>query len=60
MKVLVIGPWLAVHENYTCLFDGHAVPAVLLQGGVLRCFCPGGFLLRLLADRCVFLYTVYA
>ncbi|XP_067631146.1 calmodulin-binding transcription activator 1 isoform X2 [Eurosta solidaginis] len=39
VKVLVAGPWTA-NATYTLLFDSQPVPTQLIQGGVLRCFCP--------------------
>ncbi|XP_065367285.1 uncharacterized protein Camta isoform X2 [Calliphora vicina] len=39
VKVLVAGPW-SVDAHYTVLFDSHPVPTVLVQEGVLRCYCP--------------------
>lgn len=41
VKVLITGPWQEASSNYTCLFDQVAVPASLIQPGVLRCYCPG-------------------
>ncbi|XP_052635555.1 LOW QUALITY PROTEIN: calmodulin-binding transcription activator 2 [Harpia harpyja] len=38
VKVLITGPWGA--GAYSCLFDRVAVPAALVQPGVLRCYCP--------------------
>ena len=43
-KVLIIGPWYSEKASFAVLFDGMAVPAELLQGGVLRCICPGNML----------------
>ena len=40
MKVLITGPWPGAAVGYRCLFDGVAVPAALIQPGVLRCYCP--------------------
>lgn len=40
IKVLVAGPWHSPSTEYSCVFDNFAVPASLLQPGVLRCFCP--------------------
>eukprot|EP00063_Salmo_salar_P027150 XP_014001985.1 PREDICTED: calmodulin-binding transcription activator 1-like isoform X6 [Salmo salar] len=40
VKVLITGPWQEASSNYTCLFDQVAVPASLIQPGVLRCYCP--------------------
>ncbi|XP_037941724.1 uncharacterized protein LOC119674648 [Teleopsis dalmanni] len=39
VKVLVAGPWTAA-STYTVLFDAQPVPTVLIQEGVLRCYCP--------------------
>ncbi|XP_046809799.1 calmodulin-binding transcription activator 1 isoform X4 [Lucilia cuprina] len=39
VKVLVAGPWSS-DAHYTVLFDSHPVPTVLVQEGVLRCYCP--------------------
>uniref|UniRef100_A0A4W5LY80 Calmodulin-binding transcription activator 1 n=1 Tax=Hucho hucho TaxID=62062 RepID=A0A4W5LY80_9TELE len=40
VKVLITGPWQEASSNYNCLFDQVAVPASLIQPGVLRCYCP--------------------
>ncbi|XP_040604968.1 calmodulin-binding transcription activator 2 isoform X5 [Mesocricetus auratus] len=40
VKVLITGPWTEVAEHYSCVFDHIAVPASLVQPGVLRCYCP--------------------
>uniref|UniRef100_A0A8D2LHD2 Calmodulin binding transcription activator 2 n=1 Tax=Varanus komodoensis TaxID=61221 RepID=A0A8D2LHD2_VARKO len=40
VKVLITGPWTDETERYHCLFDQVAVPASLIQPGVLRCYCP--------------------
>ncbi|XP_053861288.1 calmodulin-binding transcription activator 2 isoform X2 [Malaclemys terrapin pileata] len=40
VKVLITGPWTEETDSYTCLFDRLAVPATLIQSGVLRCYCP--------------------
>ncbi|TFJ98476.1 intercellular adhesion molecule 5-like [Platysternon megacephalum] len=40
VKVLITGPWTEETDSYTCLFDRLAVPAALIQSGVLRCYCP--------------------
>ncbi|CAM5139072.1 unnamed protein product [Natator depressus] len=40
VKVLITGPWTEETDSYTCLFDRVAVPAALIQSGVLRCYCP--------------------
>ncbi|XP_030402811.1 calmodulin-binding transcription activator 2 isoform X2 [Gopherus evgoodei] len=40
VKVLITGPWTEETDSYTCLFDRLAVPAALIQTGVLRCYCP--------------------
>uniref|UniRef100_A0A8C8VGS8 Calmodulin-binding transcription activator 1 n=1 Tax=Pelusios castaneus TaxID=367368 RepID=A0A8C8VGS8_9SAUR len=40
VKVLITGPWTEETDAYTCLFDQVAVPAALIQSGVLRCYCP--------------------
>ncbi|XP_058983751.1 uncharacterized protein LOC131804701 isoform X2 [Musca domestica] len=39
VKVLVAGPW-TMDCQYTVLFDSHPVPTVMVQEGVLRCYCP--------------------
>ncbi|XP_073846812.1 calmodulin-binding transcription activator isoform X2 [Musca autumnalis] len=39
VKVLVAGPW-SMDCQYTVLFDSHPVPTVMVQEGVLRCYCP--------------------
>uniref|UniRef100_A0A1I8NWK5 CG-1 domain-containing protein n=1 Tax=Stomoxys calcitrans TaxID=35570 RepID=A0A1I8NWK5_STOCA len=39
VKVLVAGPW-TIDCHYTVLFDSQPVPTVLVQEGVLRCYCP--------------------
>lgn len=39
VKVLVTGPW-ETNSPYTVLFDNFPVPTTLVQGGVLRCYCP--------------------
>ncbi|XP_006903346.1 PREDICTED: calmodulin-binding transcription activator 2 isoform X4 [Elephantulus edwardii] len=40
VKVLITGPWTESTEHYSCVFDHIAVPASLVQPGVLRCYCP--------------------
>ncbi|XP_060659142.1 uncharacterized protein LOC132793325 isoform X3 [Drosophila nasuta] len=40
VKVLVAGPWTSDGGCYTVLFDAQPVPTVLVQEGVLRCYCP--------------------
>ncbi|XP_071840235.1 uncharacterized protein [Apostichopus japonicus] len=40
IKVLVAGPWSTSSAEYSCVFDSFAVPASLIQPGLLRCFCP--------------------
>ncbi|XP_005399686.1 PREDICTED: calmodulin-binding transcription activator 2 isoform X5 [Chinchilla lanigera] len=40
VKVLITGPWTETTEHYSCVFDHIAVPASLVQPGVLRCYCP--------------------
>ncbi|KAK6618303.1 hypothetical protein RUM44_002755 [Polyplax serrata] len=40
VKVLVTGPWYSSTSRYTVLFDSFPVPTMLVQSGVLRCFCP--------------------
>ncbi|XP_060060221.1 calmodulin-binding transcription activator 2 isoform X8 [Erinaceus europaeus] len=40
VKVLITGPWTETAEHYSCVFDHIAVPASLVQPGVLRCYCP--------------------
>ncbi|XP_050435483.1 calmodulin-binding transcription activator 1-like [Adelges cooleyi] len=39
VKVLITGPWFS-SSSYTVMFDTIAVPSTLVQGGVLRCYCP--------------------
>ncbi|KAG6449011.1 hypothetical protein O3G_MSEX005835 [Manduca sexta] len=39
-KVLVAGPWAETSDQYTVLFDNFPVPSVLVQNGLLRCYCP--------------------
>lgn len=39
--MLITGPWTEAAEHYSCVFDHIAVPASLVQPGVLRCYCPG-------------------
>ncbi|XP_037868467.1 calmodulin-binding transcription activator 2 isoform X2 [Bombyx mori] len=39
-KVLVAGPWTESADQYTVLFDNFPVPSVLVQNGLLRCYCP--------------------
>ncbi|KAJ0176833.1 hypothetical protein K1T71_008012 [Dendrolimus kikuchii] len=39
-KVLVAGPWTESSDHYTVLFDNFPVPSILVQNGVLRCYCP--------------------
>ncbi|XP_061399249.1 uncharacterized protein LOC133334954, partial [Musca vetustissima] len=39
IKVLVAGPW-SMDCQYTVLFDSQPVPTVMIQEGVLRCYCP--------------------
>ncbi|KAL4708004.1 hypothetical protein ACJJTC_010620 [Scirpophaga incertulas] len=39
-KVLVAGPWTETSDQYTVLFDNFPVPSILVQNGLLRCFCP--------------------
>lgn len=41
VKVLITGPWSEQSGRYSCVFDQTAVPASLIQPGVLRCYCPG-------------------
>lgn len=41
VKVLVAGPWTETSDQYTVLFDNFPVPSILVQNGLLRCFCPG-------------------
>ncbi|ELK24078.1 Calmodulin-binding transcription activator 2 [Myotis davidii] len=43
VKVLITGPWTEASEHYSCVFDHIAVPASLVQPGVLRCYCPALF-----------------
>ncbi|XP_078792988.1 calmodulin-binding transcription activator 2 isoform X2 [Oryzias latipes] len=40
VKVLITGPWSELSGRYSCVFDQSAVPASLIQPGVLRCYCP--------------------
>ncbi|KAM9414352.1 calmodulin-binding transcription activator 2 [Pholidichthys leucotaenia] len=40
VKVLITGPWSEPLSRYSCMFDQSAVPASLIQPGVLRCYCP--------------------
>ncbi|XP_049616180.1 calmodulin-binding transcription activator 2 isoform X3 [Syngnathus scovelli] len=40
VKVLITGPWSEQTGRYSCVFDQSAVPASLIQPGVLRCYCP--------------------
>ncbi|XP_061664275.1 calmodulin-binding transcription activator 2 isoform X2 [Syngnathoides biaculeatus] len=40
VKVLITGPWSEPSGRYSCVFDQSAVPASLIQHGVLRCYCP--------------------
>ncbi|CAD0201519.1 unnamed protein product [Chrysodeixis includens] len=39
-KVLVAGPWTDTNDQYTVLFDNFPVPSILVQNGLLRCYCP--------------------
>lgn len=39
IKVLVTGPWSS-SSSYTVLFDSLPVQTILVQEGVLRCYCP--------------------
>ncbi|CAB3236556.1 unnamed protein product [Arctia plantaginis] len=39
-KVLVAGPWTDTSDQYTVLFDNFPVPSILVQNGLLRCYCP--------------------
>ncbi|XP_063826208.1 calmodulin-binding transcription activator 2 [Ostrinia nubilalis] len=39
-KVLVAGPWTESSDQYTVLFDNFPVPSILVQNGLLRCYCP--------------------
>ncbi|CAH1732247.1 unnamed protein product [Aphis gossypii] len=39
VKVLITGPWFS-SSSYTVMFDTITVPSTLIQGGVLRCYCP--------------------
>lgn len=43
VKVLVAGPWTDTTDQYTVLFDNFPVPSILVQNGLLRCYCPGEF-----------------
>ncbi|XP_038210004.1 calmodulin-binding transcription activator 2 isoform X2 [Zerene cesonia] len=40
VKVLVAGPWTETSDQYTVLFDNFPVPSILVQNGLLRCYCP--------------------
>lgn len=40
-KVLIAGPWAECSDQYTVLFDNFPVPSILVQNGLLRCYCPG-------------------
>ncbi|XP_063364122.1 calmodulin-binding transcription activator 2 [Cydia amplana] len=40
VKVLVAGPWTDTSDQYTVLFDNFPVPSILVQNGLLRCYCP--------------------
>ncbi|XP_072948624.1 calmodulin-binding transcription activator 2 [Epargyreus clarus] len=40
VKVLVAGPWTDTTDQYTVLFDNFPVPSILVQNGLLRCYCP--------------------
>ncbi|XP_050675718.1 calmodulin-binding transcription activator 1 [Leptidea sinapis] len=40
VKVLVAGPWTETSDQYTVLFDNFPVPSILIQNGLLRCYCP--------------------
>ncbi|XP_068611691.1 calmodulin-binding transcription activator 2 [Brachionichthys hirsutus] len=40
VKVLITGSWSDPSGRYSCVFDQSAVPASLIQPGVLRCYCP--------------------
>ncbi|XP_049872951.1 calmodulin-binding transcription activator 2 isoform X2 [Pectinophora gossypiella] len=40
VKVLVAGPWSDTTDQYTVLFDNFPVPSILVQNGLLRCYCP--------------------
>ncbi|XP_038076882.1 calmodulin-binding transcription activator 1-like isoform X2 [Patiria miniata] len=57
VKILVTGPWHSTTANYQCMFDNYAVPASLVQTGVLRCYCPaheaGVIALQVLCDGVV-------
>ena len=46
IKVLVTGPWNSA-SSYTVLFDSFPVPTTLVQSGVLRCYCPGEFFIKI-------------
>ncbi|CAH0398498.1 unnamed protein product [Chilo suppressalis] len=39
-KVLIAGPWTETSDQYTVLFDNFPVPSILVQNGLLRCYCP--------------------
>lgn len=64
VKVLVAGPWTDTSDQYTVLFDNFPVPSILVQNGLLRCYCPGMyfffFSILLLALKVIsLLYLVY-
>ncbi|GBP61341.1 Calmodulin-binding transcription activator 1 [Eumeta japonica] len=40
VKVLIAGPWNDSTDQYTVLFDNFPVPSILVQNGLLRCYCP--------------------
>lgn len=44
-KVLIAGPWTESSDQYTVLFDNFPVPSILVQNGLLRCYCPGNCLI---------------
>lgn len=49
-KVLVAGPWTETSDQYTILFDNFPVPSILVQNGLLRCYCPGKYILTSTSD----------
>lgn len=51
-KVLVAGPWIETSDQYTVLFDNFPVPSVLVQSGLLRCYCPGKYIKVIFIFEC--------
>ncbi|GFR73058.1 calmodulin-binding transcription activator [Elysia marginata] len=37
-KILIAGPWCSEGSQYSCVFDGVHIPAILVQMGLLRCY----------------------